>query len=124
MTPEALAESAPTEGFRHLIHQRKRWLSGGKELPWYWWILFGIFALWYFLLPVLCLFYLPIALILWTIKFALQTIQINRIHQLVGQQKPTLLAHVLYEFYLFLITISTAIFFILPIKTIWKGRRY
>lgn len=124
MTPEALAESAPTEGFSHLIHQRKRWLSGGKELPWYWWILFGIFALWYFLLPALIVLSLPMALILWGIKFILQAIQINRIHHLVGQNKPNAMAHILYELYLFLITISTAIFFVLPIKTIWKGRRY
>jgi cellulose synthase/poly-beta-1,6-N-acetylglucosamine synthase-like glycosyltransferase len=124
MTPETLAESAPTDGFANLIHQRKRWLSGGKELPWYWWILFGVFALWYFLLPLLCIISLPIGLCIWTIKIGLQMIQINKIHQLVGEKKPNFVEHIFYELYLFLITISTAIFFILPIKTIWKGRRY
>lgn len=124
MTPETLAESAPTEGFKHLIHQRKRWLSGGKELPWYWWILFGIFAFWYFLLPILIFKHLMVATVIWCVKLGLQMIQINKIHQLVGEKNPKLFEHILYELYLFLITISTAIFFILPFKTVWKGRRY
>jgi len=35
-----------------------------------------------------------------------------------------LFKHIQYEFYLFILTISTAIFFLIPVKTVWKGRAY
>ena len=124
MSPQVLAFSDKIEGFIPLLHQRKRWLSGGKELPWYWWLLFGIFGSFYFVTPLLMVFNLQLGLLFWILKFGIQTIQINKIYQLIEQKKPSILKHILYELYMFLITISTAIFFFLPAKTIWKERKY
>lgn len=124
MAPGVLGESAATEGFKGLLHQRKRWLSGGKELPWYWWLLFGIFALFYFAIPVMLFVSPALAIGLWLIKFTIQYFQIQKIHDLVKANKPTIAEHLLYEIYLSILTISTAIFFLLPLKTIWKGRSY
>lgn len=124
MIPEVLAVSVPVKGSATLLHQRKRWLSGGKELPWYWWLLFGVFGLYYYL-SIAGIFFMPkITLILMTVKWLIQTLQINRIFQLVGEKKPNLLEHLLYEMYLYLVTISTSIFFFLPFKTVWKKRKY
>ncbi len=124
MSPEVLAYSAPTKGFGPLLHQRKRWLSGGRELPFYWWILFGIFGLYYFVIPV-CLFLAPIpAFVLLLAKFIFQTIQINKIFDLLGEPRPNIFKHFLYEIYLFIVSISTALFFLSPMRTQWKGRRY
>lgn len=124
MIPEVLALSQPTIGFLPLLHQRKRWLTGGRELPWYWWILFGIFALFYFLMP----FYICISpvsgAIIWLIKWLLQVVQINRIYSCTGSKLPGLGMHIAYEIYMFVVTISTALFFFAPFKTVWKGRRY
>lgn len=124
MRPEVLAFSDKIEGFIPLLHQRKRWLSGGKELPWYWWLLFGIYGLFYFVMPILLVVNVQLGLIFWLIKFSLQTIQINKIYALLGQLKSPLTKHISYEFYMFLITIGTAIFFFSPAKTIWKERKY
>lgn len=124
MSPGALATSLPVRGFLPLLHQRKRWLSGGRELPWYWWGLFGIFALYYFSIPLLLMTNIAAAGILAGIKFLLQTAQINGIYRHIGEKPPHVFKHLLYELYLFLITLSTALFFILPFKTIWKGRSY
>lgn len=124
MIPEVLATSAPVEGFMTLLHQRKRWLSGGKELPWYWWILFGVFGLYYFVIPALLILSPIVGIVLVAVKFMLQCTQIDKIFRLVGEKPPKWHQHLLYEGYLFLVTITTALFFALPFKTMWKGRKY
>ena len=124
MNPKVLAYSLPTKGFFKLLHQRKRWLSGGKALPWYWWVLFGIFGLYYFIVPALFLTTPLAAIVLMLAKFALQYAHIHRIYSLLGEEQPSLFKHIQYEFYLFILTISTAIFFLIPVKTVWKGRAY
>ena len=141
MAPDVLAHSVETKGFSALLHQRKRWLSGGKELPWYWWLLFGVFGLFYFAIPITTLglelmrwtWTNPsidldrtelIFISIWTIKWILQTIQINRICNNVGEKTPSWAWHLIYEFYLMIVTVGTSIFFLLPRKTVWKGRKY
>jgi hypothetical protein len=61
---------------------------------------------------------------IWAIKWILQTIQINRICQNVGEPTPSWAWHLIYEFYLMIVTVGTFIFFLLPRKTVWKGRKY
>ncbi|MBL7812547.1 MAG: glycosyltransferase [Bacteroidetes bacterium] len=124
MCPEVLAYSAPTNGYLPLLHQRKRWLSGGRELPFYWWILFGVFALYYISVPFLFLVAWPVALAIAALKWTLQTLQINAIYSHVKEPKPAIWQHLMYEVYLWAVTISTALFFVLPVKTIWKERKY
>lgn len=151
MSPSVLAHSVETKGFNALLHQRKRWLSGGKELPWYWWLLFAVFLFFYFGAPLLVfgigitkqiqalipqldgqigfenetLWYcLKSSAAIWAIKWVLQVIQINRICKNVGEPYPSLFWHLVYELYLLVVTIGTSIFFALPKKTVWKGRKY
>ena len=130
MNNDVLGYSEKTSGFIPLLHQRKRWLSGGKELPWYWWILFGIYGAYYFVSVALVLIFLlkfPVdnyLLLIPVIKWGLQSIQIFIIYRHLSQKPPNLLKLIIYEFYLTLITISTAIFFVLPVKTNWKDRKY
>lgn len=130
MHPGVLAYSEKTKGWINLLHQRKRWLSGGKELPFYWWILFAIYGTFYFWIPILLLIsvshpsYLLSVLILWGCKFGLQSLQIQLIYSKIKQKSPSLFKLCVYEFYLFAITIGTGIFFFLPIQTNWKGRWY
>ncbi len=130
MHPGVLAFSEKTHGWFNLLHQRKRWLSGGKELPFYWWLLFAVYGTFYFWIPALLLlsnFYPDVfsfTLFLWGCKFLLQSIQIHQIYSKIGQKTPNFPQLVIYEFYLFAVTIGTGIFFVLPIKTNWKGRLY
>lgn len=132
MNKDVLAFSEKTQGFGNLLHQRKRWLSGGKELPWYWWLLFGIYGGFYFVIPGLffwimweaqfaSLFFVGV---LWGIKFTLQTTQIRKIFKLVNEKTPHLGRLFIYELYLFIVTVLTALFFVMPIKTRWKNRSY
>jgi cellulose synthase/poly-beta-1,6-N-acetylglucosamine synthase-like glycosyltransferase len=132
MNPETLAFSEKTRGLNNLLHQRKRWLSGGKELPWYWWVLFGIYGSFYFVSPTLLTYFFITkdvtgvlsVLCLWLIKWILQSIQIRKIYNLIGEDKPNIGRLVIYEIYLSVLTLLTAIFFALPLPTRWKGRNY
>jgi cellulose synthase/poly-beta-1,6-N-acetylglucosamine synthase-like glycosyltransferase len=124
MQPEVTAYSAPISGFFNLLHQRKRWLTGGKELPWYWWILFGIFGLFYFLLPVILFINPMMGFCIWTIKWLLQTLQIISIYKYLDEHRPSVLQLLMYEGFLSVHTICTAVFSLLPFKTNWKNRLY
>jgi len=124
MAPDVLAFTAAVDDQVQLLHQRKRWLSGGTELPWYWWLLFGVFGLFYLVTPAL-LFLNPLsALGLWLTKWLLQSFQILRIYNLLALPAPSLFQLLRYEVYLTLLTPATAIFFLLPLPTNWKGRLY
>jgi cellulose synthase/poly-beta-1,6-N-acetylglucosamine synthase-like glycosyltransferase len=141
MSPQVLAHSVETKGFGSLLHQRKRWLSGGKELPWYWWLLFGVFGLFYLAIPIQLLvlsalkllsntFHFPFSTmieiigLIWILKWLIQCAQITTIEKKVREKTTKGFWHFLYEGYLTLLTLGTATFFFLPQKTIWKGRKY
>ncbi|MEN9511528.1 MAG: hypothetical protein RLZZ370_1347 [Bacteroidota bacterium] len=124
MAPDVLAFTEAVPSRVALLHQRKRWLSGGTELPWYWWILFGVFGLFYVCVPLLFFIHTTTALLFWMLKWILQGIQIQRIYALLGLSAPTLVQLLRYELYLSLLTPATALFFLLPLPTNWKGRLY
>jgi cellulose synthase/poly-beta-1,6-N-acetylglucosamine synthase-like glycosyltransferase len=124
MAPDVLAFTEAVKNRTQLLHQRKRWLSGGTELPWYWWFLFGVFGLFYICLPLLLFLNPKNALGLWFLKWTLQSLQIARIYRLLGMRTPSLPHLLRYELYLSLLTPATALFFLLPLPTNWKGRLY
>ena len=122
---KVLAIGNPIVGVNNLLHQRKRWLLGAKELPSNWWILFIIFAFYYPLSLVLFVMNPVVASIILLLKFSLQLSYILISSRRLGihlQKKVPYLF--LYEIYLYTVTITTLVFFILPFKTEWKGRKY
>jgi cellulose synthase/poly-beta-1,6-N-acetylglucosamine synthase-like glycosyltransferase len=115
--------SLAVNNFETLLHQRKRWLHGAKELPFYWWLIFGVFGLF---LPcwIIVFFFNPaVAFYLFIIRIALQS---HTIHWLAAATQTTLRSvHLVwYEFYLHIITLCSGIYFLLPIKIKWKNRTY
>lgn len=115
--------SRPVGSFMQLMHQRKRWLTGARELPLYWWILFGVLGS---LLPVIIILFLyqPIlALQLYGIKIGLQSLFILWLQQKLGIRQNVLLV-LLYDVYANIIAVLTQVFFVLPVKMQWKKRSY
>ncbi len=116
--------------FKELMHQRKRWLMGANELPMNLKILIFIYGLFVPSLLVLGYFNFKMALIFWIIKFYFQSIYIGFLFQKaqLGFQKSGvrrfIFRFVIYEFYLISITILTTLFYLFPVKSVWKGRRY
>lgn len=109
---------------KEMLHQRKRWLIGARELPFNWKgmiILYGLF------IPVVLAFFWfnpRLAFAIWISKFLVQSVFIIFLC-LAAERRPfSFLYLIVYEFYVILNTAATAIFYWLPIKSIWKGREY
>ncbi|MFB1012773.1 MAG: glycosyltransferase [Bacteroidia bacterium] len=109
---------------KEMLHQRRRWLIGARELPFNWKgmiILYGLF------IPVvLAVFWFNprLAFAIWISKFLVQSVFIIFLC-LAAERRPfSFLYLIVYEFYVILNTAATAIFYWLPIKSIWKGREY
>lgn len=115
--------SRPVGSFMHLMHQRKRWLTGARELPFYWWILFGVLGSLFPLIVILFCYQPILALQLYGIKIGLQTLFILWLQQKLGMRQNVLLV-LLYDVYANIIAICTQVFFLLPIKMQWKKRSY
>jgi cellulose synthase/poly-beta-1,6-N-acetylglucosamine synthase-like glycosyltransferase len=120
---EAVNTSAPAGDVTTLLNQRKRWLSGGKELPVYWWIIFLIFGLFMPFVFILCFIDIKLAVFAFLFKWIIQSFTLYA-------QSNTLKLHTtfihlfVYEFYLMLTTLASGLFFIIPIKLNWKNRYY
>ncbi|MCO4818487.1 MAG: glycosyltransferase [Bacteroidetes bacterium] len=110
--------------FREMLHQRKRWLIGAQELPLLWKFLIVLYGL--FVPAVIALlFFAPInALLLWLLKTVIQTLYIKKLSKKVGLVPYSVSNLLVYEIYLIINTLSTAVFYFLPIPSIWKGRTY
>jgi cellulose synthase/poly-beta-1,6-N-acetylglucosamine synthase-like glycosyltransferase len=109
--------------FKAVLHQRKRWLTGGRQLPFYWWLMLFIFGLfWPCIVAIACINPM-LALKCWLLKFILETAIINR--QLLRLQQPTVfLFLLLHQVYSFISSMAVAIFYVLPFKFAWKNRTY
>jgi cellulose synthase/poly-beta-1,6-N-acetylglucosamine synthase-like glycosyltransferase len=105
-------------------HQRKRWLIGSRELPLLWKVMIVLYGLFIPALTALWIFAPIHAVLIWFFKFTLQTIYIHVLTQKVGLKHYSFKHLFLYELYVVLNTIFTAIFYFLPIKSVWKDRVY
>lgn len=123
LRPDAVNVSAPAPDFNTLMNQRKRWLTGAKELPFYWWMIFGIFGL--FLPAIVLVFILNplVAVIIFISKFCLQSLTIL-LQQKQLNLKTSLWHLAVYEVYSMLLTLLTAGYFLFPKKLNWKNRYY
>lgn len=124
LTPNTLAIAKPVNDMNILLNQRKRWLKGAKDLQFFWWCLFSLFTLFYPALFVLFFVNPLLAACIWIAKFFIQIIQIDRICSILNYS-PFRDANLFkYELYLVGMTLSTAAYYLAPIKTVWKGREY
>lgn len=109
--------------FKAVLHQRKRWLTGGKELPLYWWLMLCVFGLFYPAILFLLFTQPALAIKCWLLKFIFEAAIINR--QLYRLQQPTtLLLLIVHQFYSMVLSMSVAVFYFLPFKFAWKNRYY
>ncbi|AMM53012.1 hypothetical protein TH61_16420 [Rufibacter sp. DG15C] len=120
----ALALSMPALSLLDLLHQRKRWMSGAKHLPWYMWTLF-VFSFMYYPIWVPFFWYTSIgaAVLIGLLKVGLQSIFIKIAVARAGKTVKWMDLLSL-EVYLVSISILLIVFYFLPFKITWKGRQY
>ncbi len=110
--------------FSEMLHQRKRWLIGARDLPLNWKfmiVLYGLFVPAVFLIMMQDL---ELGLTIWTTKFLMQSVFIFFLCQKAERRSFSLSQMLAYEVYVVSNTLATAIFYFLPIKSVWKGREY
>jgi cellulose synthase/poly-beta-1,6-N-acetylglucosamine synthase-like glycosyltransferase len=123
LTEGTTNRSVSIKGMMNLLHQRKRWLMGGRELPFYWWLIFGLFSLFLPLIVVLAFFHLQLALGLYAVKLVLQSATVHVLYRKMKMEYKSVNV-LLYDVYTNIISFVTQVFFVLPVKTIWKKRTY
>lgn len=120
--PDAVATTNAIESLRDLMHQRKRWMAGLSG----WWPFFALAGLLKMLFwpSVVFLAYNNIiwlvpALICFVLKWMVlrNTSKITKAKFDVAQ----LLAFEIYDFVIYLLTFA---FYLLPIRMVWKDRKY
>jgi cellulose synthase/poly-beta-1,6-N-acetylglucosamine synthase-like glycosyltransferase len=122
--PEALVASMPIKGFKKLVLQRKRWMHGAMELP----VLLIIFLTMqsaFFPIIILALTLFPTAgLGLWAAKIIIQNF-FNYLLLTRLKQKKSLLAYCIpYELYCGILASILLVYYWIPDKVVWKGRKY
>lgn len=123
LNPRSLNRSSAIASFITLMHQRKRWLTGAKELPFYWWLLFGVFGLFMPAIVLLAMVNLKLAVIFYGIKLSLQTATVVVLQQQLKIKKN--IDYLFgYEIYSLGISLCTQLFYVWPSKLVWKNRSY
>lgn len=121
---QSLLFCEPIPTFYDWLHQRKRWMRGGMELPFLWKSLMLILAI-YYIAMIWILFFAPQTWVaIWFAKFILQSLQLIFTSKLVGQKPPSFFNMLFYDLYLYFAIPIMAIFYLLPTKIEWKGRKY
>jgi cellulose synthase/poly-beta-1,6-N-acetylglucosamine synthase-like glycosyltransferase len=119
---ETLCKTNPSNTFRELIHQRARWMRGVSTLP----ILMklGLIIKLAFLPCVIGFAFInPWALILIPLKALLLYMLARRLTNEVQEQLPVRVL-IYFEIYEFITYFSSLLVYLLPFKTVWKGRKY
>lgn len=123
LTKDVLAYSQPVLSFTDLLNQRKRWMGGAVKLPFYIKCIFLIQALIFPLLIIFLWIAPKVFLIIFFTKILFDIIYLlwvlNRIKEL------HLIRYVLlYEIYMAAFSMLTLLYYFVPGKLQWKGRKY
>ena len=121
---EVFNQTLPMVTIKEFLHQRKRWMVGALQCPW--WVVLLLFFQALFL-PILLIvgifFSWKMAGILWVLKWANQTITV--LPTMIKLKEFHLLKHLfLYEFYANWWQMTMIFFYYSPVKVDWKGRIY
>ncbi|MEQ8928075.1 MAG: glycosyltransferase [Fulvivirga sp.] len=121
--PHVLGKTKPISGFIDLLNQRKRWMKGAVQLPWPIVLLLFFQALYFPALILLTYYNLEMGLTLMAVKILFQSLFILRCLNSLGL-KYTFWQLINYEFYSIIVSMGSALYYLLPTKVSWKGRKY
>ncbi len=122
--PEVLATSLPMRTVGNLLHQRRRWMRGAENLPW--WLRAGLLYYAGFYPALLLTAWVAgpaVAGLVLLAKVLLQGTLAYFSFRRAGRRAPLWLMP-LFELYSVTLTFALTIFRLLPLSFDWKGRRY
>ncbi|WP_018478278.1 glycosyltransferase [Pontibacter roseus] len=119
-----LALSAPAATFWQLLEQRKRWMRGAVHLPLYMFAILAMHSAYYpVLLPYFWQSSAGIASVVFLAKLLLQSVYLHICLRRLGLRIPWW-QYVVFELFMVVTSIILIIYFFLPTKVNWKGRKY
>jgi 1,2-diacylglycerol 3-beta-glucosyltransferase len=121
---EVFNQTLPIKSLKEFLHQRKRWMVGALQCPWWIVILLFLQALFLPILFVIGLvFSWKIASIIWLIKWINQTLTV--LPTIIILKEYHLIKFLfLYEFYANCWQMTMIFFYYSAVKVDWKGRIY
>ncbi|WP_299760829.1 glycosyltransferase [uncultured Pontibacter sp.] len=123
-SPHVLALSTPAPTFSAFLQQRRRWMRGSMHLPLYMAVIFILHSAYYpVLLPFFTYTSVGVMLTIFSIKLFLQSLYLHLCLRRLGRSARWYMYFFL-ELYLVISSIILILYFFLPIKTRWKGRKY
>lgn len=124
LNPETLGRATAIISISEMLHQRKRWLIGARDLPLNWKGMIFLYGLYLPALIILAWHFPFVALIVWMIKSLIQIRFIRELCKIAGIPPFSLTSLFIYEGYVLMNVLITSIFYLLPFKTTWKRRIY
>jgi cellulose synthase/poly-beta-1,6-N-acetylglucosamine synthase-like glycosyltransferase len=124
LSEETLGIAKHLSSPKEMLHQRKRWLIGARELPLNWKIMIVLYGLFIPALAALFIINVNLAILTWFLKLMAQSIFIAVLCLKLKVKPFTFAQLMVYEFYVLTVTFVTAVFYFLPVKSRWKGRVY
>ncbi len=118
-----LATTMPPDSLLTFLNQRKRWMQGTFQLPF---LLICILSIQAMTIPIMIgmlFFNSKLAALYFLVKFIFRVIYNTKLFQSVNQ-KINFVRILSYEFYTIVITFLMMLFYLLPGKIDWKGRKF
>ncbi|GAA4456645.1 hypothetical protein GCM10023189_26170 [Nibrella saemangeumensis] len=121
--PTVLATTQPMPDWRSWMQQRKRWMVGAFQLPWYFAVLLVAQALFLPLLLLLALWQPLLALGLWLARFLWQSVQLVQVARQFRRYDflPYLLP---YDLVMSVNWLLSLLYYWLPTPVTWKNRTF
>lgn len=115
--------SLPVKDFSTLMQQRRRWITGAMELPWYWKITFIIFGFFSPALLAILAFAPQIGLLLWFTRVFLEGLFVSITAARIGRTE-NLGSYLWYQLYALVMPFFYLYNFLKRDPNEWKGRMY
>ncbi|MEM6524967.1 MAG: glycosyltransferase [Bacteroidota bacterium] len=120
---ESTVLTKSTVGLLNLMQQRKRWLAGAVQLHPGIVLLLLMQALYYPAVVIITLLWMPLGIIIFFVKALVQAFIVYVVGKTVQRSKK--ITHLLFfEFYQLYVALISFIYFLIPTRIIWKGRKY
>ena len=121
--PQVLVTTQPVKSFFKLLQQRKRWMRGAVGLAWPIVVLLFLQAVYFPLMLLLLYISWKTFLVVLIVKTGIQAIFLRQCAREVNF-KVSPISYLLYEPYSWLVGFGTLIYYLLPVRVNWKGRKY
>ncbi|HEX8545574.1 MAG TPA: glycosyltransferase [Cytophagaceae bacterium] len=120
----SIAYTKPISGIKKLLEQRKRWMHGAIRLPLKLVLILSVQAIFLPIVISTILLFPAVGIAMWAMKLGLNYYFINIVMKRLKQFQQTSSYLIQFELYTAIVSILSLLYYLVPGKTEWKGRRY